>query len=161
MTFKIRDATTLDLPRITDLNEQIQRQHAAALPNDFLYPADRKGVSDFFEKLLNDESQKIILATSGEKTVAYLWYEIQRSHPALFTQSKDRLFVHHIFVCSTFRRQGAAKLLFEHVQAAAISDGHNEIALDTWAVNNEAQAFFESQGFEVYRLLFRKKPDSS
>jgi len=161
MTFKIRDATALDLPRIIDLSEQIQRQHAAALPNDFLYPADRKDVSDFFEKLLNDESQNILLATSEDKAIAYLWYEIQRSHPTLFTQSKNRLFVHHIFVCSTFRRQGAAKQLFEHVQAAAISGGVNEIALDTWAVNNDAQAFFASLGFEVYRLLFRKKPDSS
>ena len=161
MTFKIRIATTLDLPRIVDLNEQIQRQHAAAYPSDFLYPTDRKDVSDFFEKLLNDESQNILVATSGDETVAYLWYEIQRPRPTLFTQSKNRLFVHHIFVHSTYRRQGVAKLLFEHVQAAAISDGHNEIAVDTWAVNTDAQAFFASQGFEVYRLLFRKKPGSS
>ncbi len=74
MTFKIRDATTLDLPRIVDLNEQIQRQHAAAYPSDFLYPTDPKDISDFFEKLLNDESQNILLATSGGETVAYLWY---------------------------------------------------------------------------------------
>lgn len=161
MTFEIRDATTLDLPRIVELNEHIQRQHAAAYPSDFLYPTDRKDVSDFFEKLLNDESQKVLLATSGGETVAYLWYEIQRPRPTQFKQSKKRLFVHHIFVRSTDRRQGVAKLLFEHVQAAAISDGHDEIAVDTWAVNNDAQAFFASQGFEAYRLFFRKKLGSS
>lgn len=160
MAFEIRDATTLDLPSIVDLSQPIQRQHAAAYPSDFRYPTDPKDVSDFFEKLLNDESQKVILATLGDETVAYLWYEIQRRGPSPFKPSIDRLFVHHIFVRSAYRRQGIAKLLFEHLQAAAISDGHNEIAVDTWAVNDDAQDFLASQGFEVYRLFFRKKPGS-
>ena len=160
MTFKIRDATTLDLPRIVDLNEDIQRQHAAAYPSDFLYPTDPKDVSDFFEKLVNDDSQKMLLATFRDETVAYLWYEIQRLRPNPFKQSIDRQFVHHVFVRSAYRRQGVAKLLFEHVQAAAMSGGHNEIVLDTWVVNTDAQAFFASQGFEAYRIFFRKKPGS-
>ena len=161
MAFEIRDATTLDLPTIVDLNKDIQRQHATAYPSDFLYPADPKDVSDFFENLLNDESQKVLLATFRDATVAYLWYEIQRRRPTPFKQSVDRLFVHHIFVRSAYRRQGVAKLFFEHVQAAAISGGHHDIVLDTWAVNTDAQAFFASQGFEAYRLFFRKKPGSS
>jgi len=84
MAFKIRDATTLDLPRIVDLNEQIQQQHAAAHPGDFVYPTDRKEVSEFFAKILNDESQKVVLATSEGEAVAYLWYEIQRPRPTIF-----------------------------------------------------------------------------
>ena len=103
----------------------------------------------------------MLLATSGDETVAYLWYEIQRLDSNLFMRPIDRLFVHHIFVHPQFRRQGVAKLLFEHVHAAALSGGHNEIARDTWAANDDAQDFFASQGFEVYRLFFRKKPDSS
>ncbi len=161
MAFKIRDATTLDLPRIVDLNEQIQHPHAAAHPSDFVYPTDRKEVSEFFEKILNDESQKVVIATSECEAVAYLWYEIQLPRPTIFRQPKNRLFVHHIFVRSTYRRQGVANLLFEHVQTTATSEGHSEIVVDTWAVNNDAQAFFASQGFEVYRLLYRKSADSS
>ena len=104
MAFEIRDATTLDLPSIVDLNQPIQRQHAAAYPSDFLYPTDPKDVSDFFEKLLTDESQKVILATFGDEAVAYLWCEIQRLRPSPFKPSIDRLFVHHICVCSAYRR---------------------------------------------------------
>lgn len=157
MTFEIREATTLDLPRIVELNDPIQRQHAAAYPSDFLYPTVPNDVSDFFETLLSDESQKVILATLGDETVAYLWYGIERQRPSPFKRSVDRLFVRHIFVCSEYRRQGVATLLLEHVQAAAAKDGHDEIALDAWAVNDDAQAFFASQGFDVYRLFFRKR----
>jgi hypothetical protein len=34
---------------------------------------------------------------------------------------------------------------------------YNEIALDTWAANVDAQHFFGSQGFAVFNVVLRKK----
>ena len=144
MTFVIRAAAAQDLPDIVRLSDVIQRQYAEAYPGDFLRRTDAEDVSDFFERLLGDESQEVLLATRGDETVAYLWHQIQRPPPNPFTRPLSRVFVHHILVDPSYRRQGVAGLLFEHVQDAAERDGHSEIALDTWAANTEAQAFFES-----------------
>jgi len=44
-----------------------------------------------------------------------------------------------------------------YVELRAASEGINEIALDTWAANLDAQHFFLSQGFAVFNLMLRKK----
>lgn len=161
MTFEIRDATAQDLPYIVDMNDEIQRQHASWYPESFRYPTDPNEVSDFFEELLNDEHQSVLVATSGDEIVAYLWYEVQCRQPNPFSLSISRLFVHHIFVCPRYRRMGVAQLLFDHVRATAESGCHSEVALDTWASNADAQAFLASQGFDVFRLFRRTKLGSS
>ena len=156
MTFTIREATSQDLAKIVELNDEIQRQHVTAYPDDFLSPTNPRDVSDFFEEILGDESHVIFLVTKGIEIAGYLWLQIQQAHSNPFKKTRDRLLVHHILVSSQYRRHGAAKLLLEHVQAFAHSGGISEIVLDTWSRNTDARVFFESQGFSVYRLQMRK-----
>ncbi len=156
MDILIKVAKASDLGRIVALNDQVQRQHADAYPDDFLFPTNAEDVSDFFSALLDDESQELLLACVEGDVIAYLWYQIQRRPPNPFTKPISRLFIHHVVVDGKFRRQGVAGHLFERVEREARSRGHAEIALDTWASNTEAQGFFMSQGFQPCRYILRK-----
>jgi ribosomal protein S18 acetylase RimI-like enzyme len=44
-----------------------------------------------------------------------------------------------------------------YVEHRAASEGIDEIALDTWAANLDAQQFFRAQGFAVFNVMLRKK----
>jgi hypothetical protein len=43
-----------------------------------------------------------------------------------------------------------------YVEHQAASEGIDEIALDTWAANLDAQHFFGSQGFAAFNVVLRK-----
>ncbi len=156
MTVTIRDATADDLPLLADLNDEIQRQHASAYPEDFVYPADKGKVEKFFAALMRNKDNRIVLAELDGAAAGYLWYEAQRRRASALKPRLARLLVHHVFVRPEFRRQGVAVVLMAEVQSAAQSGDFQEIALDTWASNERAQAFFAAYGFEVYRLALRK-----
>lgn len=156
MTVIIRDATPDDRSLLADLNDEIQRQHASAYPDDFRYPADKGKVETFFAALLRDKNNRIVVAELDGAAAGYLWYEAQRRRANALKPKLARLLVHHVFVRPEFRRQGVAAALMAEVQSAALDGGFQEIALDTWASNERAQAFFAAYGFEVYRLALRK-----
>lgn len=160
MTFAIRDAKPLDLPYIVDLNDEIQRQHASWYPDDFRYPTDAERMAKYFGRLLQDDTQNLLVATVGEEIVAYLWYEIHRRRRTPHKQAMSRLEVHHVFVRPSHRRQGIAAGLFDYVRRIAVAESLRDIALSTWACNSGAQAFFASQGLEVFKLSLRAKLDA-
>jgi ribosomal protein S18 acetylase RimI-like enzyme len=132
MAFTIRKVTSQDLAKIVELNGEIQRQHVTAYPDDFLSPTNPRDVNDFFEGILGDETHVVFLVTKGIEIAGYLWFQIQQAHPNPFKKARDQLLVHHILVSSQYQRQGAAKLLLEHVQAFAQSGCIGEIVLDSW-----------------------------
>ncbi len=157
MAFRIREATSNEVSAIVDLNDDIQRQHAVAYPDDFVYPTDPKAVFSFFENLLKDDHQQLILALADDQPLAYLWYEIQRLTSNPFRPPMSRLYIQHVAVHPNHRRLGIARMLFDHVKGKARSGHHAEVALDMWASNHDAKAFFSAQGYDPYRLVFRKK----
>ena len=156
MTITIREATADDLPLLADLNDEIQRQHASAYPDDFLYPADKVKVEKFFAALMRNKDNRIVVAERDGAAAGYLWYEAQRRRANALKPKLARLLVHHVFVRPEFRRRGVAAALMAEVQSAALDGGFQEVALDTWASNERAQAFFTAHGFEPYRLALRK-----
>ncbi|MDH3662041.1 MAG: GNAT family N-acetyltransferase [Alphaproteobacteria bacterium] len=104
MNVTIQNAAVSDLDRIVALNDQVQRQHADAYPNDFVFPINPTEVSDFFAALLDDGSQALLLALADGDAIGYLWYQIQHRPPNPFTRSISRTFIHHVVVDQRFRR---------------------------------------------------------
>jgi GNAT superfamily N-acetyltransferase len=52
---------------------------------------------------------------------------------------------------------GVGSALITRVEQQALAAGIGEVALDMWSLNDTAQVFFESRGFETYRLFLRKQ----
>ena len=156
MEISVRNAGAPDLGRIVALNNQVQRLHAEAQPDDFLFPTNAEDVSDFFATLLDDDSQTLLLAIADGGVIGYLWYQTQHRHPNPFTRSTSRFCIHHVVVDEQHRRLGVAGRLFEQVEKDARSRGLAEFTLDTWAFNKEAHDFFKAQGFQPSRYILRK-----
>lgn len=152
----IRNATDADLPEILRLNDQVQKQHADQYPGKFKYPTVTQEMEEFFGRILDSDSNKIIVILKEHKLIGYLWYEIQEKPENAFKNGLKRFYIHHVGVDKESRRSGAATSLFEWVVAKAQAASIDEIGLDTWLLNKEAQSFFEHQGFKREKIIYSK-----
>ncbi len=153
----IRNFTIQDMPDLIRLNNQVQQQHAKQYPEKFKCSTDPDKVSEFFKKLINCNSNKILVVSKQQTLLGYLWYEIQDKPENTFTYSIKRIYIHHVSVDRTVRRSGIATKLFNRViQQAKLVDAI-EVGLDTWNLNKDAQSFFEKQGFDAERVVYSKK----
>src|SRR5262249_28659982 len=126
-------------------------------PGDFTQMVDPCAVRSFFEAQLADPKSAIGIAEADRAPVGYVWFEVQARPETPFTLPRHRIYVHHIAVAPEARRRGIATALMLYVEHQAASEAIDEIALDTWAANVDAQHFFGSQGFAVFNVMLRKK----
>lgn len=158
MSFDVRDASHADINTLIWLNEVVQSLHAALYPDAFKRLADPPAARAFFAERLADPKSSIAIVETDRAPVGYVWFEIQERPETPFTVPQPRIYVHHISVMPEARRRGVATILMRHIEQRAISEGIDEIALDTWTANIDAQKFFSSQGYVPFNVIHRKKP---
>ena len=157
MSVKVRAASDEDLDALIQLNQVVQRLHAALYPGDFTHAVDPSAVRTFFAARLSSPTSAIGIAEADRIPVGYVWFEVQARPETPFTPPRPRIYVHHIAVAPEARRRGIAAALMRYVEHRAALEGIGEIALDMWAANLDAQHFFGAQGFTVFNMLLRKK----
>lgn len=157
MTIQVRSATADDLDALIRLNGQIQKLHADLYPEEFSENRSPGKVSKFFQKLIKSEEQILFVAEYENTVSGYIWCEIFQKRRTLFSASKNYLYVQHICVDNTLKRNGIGAALFREMEYSATENGISEIKLDTWSLNESAQAFFKTSGFEAYRINMKKK----
>ena len=157
MSVEVRAASEADCAALIRLNQAVQRHHAELYPGDFKREVDPSAIMTFFAARLADPRSAIGIAETDCAPVGYVWFEVQARPEMPFTPSRPRMYVHHISVAPEARRRGIASALMRYVEQRAASEGINEIALDAWAANLDAQHFFRSQGFAVFNVMLRKK----
>ena len=69
------------------------------------------------------------------------------------------IYVHQISVRPKFQKQGAGRALLDAVKAKGKEHGITLLALDTWAFNKEALAFFQSYGLVPYNIKLWNRID--
>ncbi|MDJ0611041.1 MAG: GNAT family N-acetyltransferase [Kiloniellales bacterium] len=155
---QIRLATEADLDDLVRLNNQVLAQHARAHPSQFKFPADSLRVRRFFQRLLGKPALNclVVAEVEGART-GYLWFERQNKRATLFNHRRRRLFVQHVCVDQSHQRRGVARALFEFVDKVAEEDHVDEVILNTWADNVDAQACFTALGFEPCRVTLWKR----
>lgn len=157
MTIAIRNATDADLGALIRLNAQVQRVHAETYPADFKSITDEGEVRLFLASVIQRVDHAILLAQVDGTDVGYAWIELMQRPPTPFTWAKKRIFLHHICVDIGHRRLGIGSALITRIEERAVAAGIDEFVLDMWALNDSAQAFFNSCGLETYRLFLRKQ----
>ena len=137
MKIQIKKATTLDIKEIANLFNL----YRIFYKQDCNIELAEKFIS---ERINNDESI-IFYALSSEGQ--YLGFT--QLYPIFSSVSAQKSWVlNDLYVDSSARRLGAAKLLMNHVKQFAIESGANGIALETCIDNTKAQALYESLGYE-------------
>jgi ribosomal protein S18 acetylase RimI-like enzyme len=150
MRIEIRAARSEDAALIAMLNADVQKIHADAHPWRFKQPAADTFTDKDAEALLRRTNYFALLAYADEAPVGYVVAEIIRRPETARHHAHDMIYVHEISVRPTARRQGVGRALLDAVGARGKSEGISLLALDTWAFNEQALAFFQSCGLVPY-----------
>lgn len=151
-----RRATPADAPVLARLNAHVQGWHAAHYPAVFHPDPDPEALTRWFAARLADPASTAFL--TGEPATGYALCQLQAREASVFSPAVRRVLLDHIAVAPDARRRGQGRALVSAVRDLARELGAEEILLDTWEANTDAQAFFRAAGFEPRRMLFRATP---
>jgi ribosomal protein S18 acetylase RimI-like enzyme len=152
----LRRAGAEDAATLAALNTHVQSWHAAQYPDVFFARPDPQGLVQWFADRLADPACTAFLV--GDPPAGYALCSLQTREASVFSPAIRRLMVDHIGVAPEARRQGHGHRLLEAARGLGRELGVDEILLDTWEANTEAQAFFRAAGFSPRRMLFRATP---
>lgn len=155
----VREAALDDLEALTDLAVQVQALHAQGRP-DLFRPAEALALRDFLAGRLADDSVLLVAADHTAKPVGYLLAEVLSRPESPFQFGHTSVYVHHIAVDVTARRQRIGEVLMRGIADRARQVGASSLRLDSWSFNADAHAFFERQGFTATRFVFERHLDS-
>lgn len=154
---QIRKAQDADLDAIVALNDAVQRMHAENYPDIFKYPPDAAAVKAFFAPLVASVSNYLFVAEVEGVIAGYVWAAIEDRRENAFKYRRHSVYIHQIGVRADYRKQGIGSGLIDQVQALAQSLGITTVALDSWAFNTDAHAFFRKLGFEQFNFNFWRR----
>jgi ribosomal protein S18 acetylase RimI-like enzyme len=145
-------AKTEYIPDIVFLNSFVQKIHHEEYPDIFKPPGNNDALGDYFERVLENPSNCVLIAYEEDQPMGYLCATfVTRSENAL-TYERRQVYIQHVAVHEDFRRRNVGSTLFDKLESMANQKGFNNFALDTWVFNTNAQNFFESLGFEPYNI---------
>lgn len=156
MPLHIRSATNDDLAILAQLNEPVQSLHAALYPADFKGDVDAANVVSFFERMATKPENSIAIAEQDGVPVGYIWFAISARPENAFKPAQSFVYIHHVSVATNARRRGVASAMLAYAKEQAHAAGVDEVRLDTWIANVEAQQFFEAHGFAPFVVMLRQ-----
>jgi diamine N-acetyltransferase len=146
----IRPATLEDINVLAELNADVQRLHANALPYLFKQPDHSAAIiADFRERIFADVEGRVLLAEIDGEAAGYVYARVNHRPDNAYTYAFDTIHIDQISVRPIYQGQGFGRALVQVVFDWARAEKIDRVTLATWAFNIEAQAFFKKQGFEV------------
>src|SRR5215468_2362447 len=136
MNVIVRETTEADAGSISSLNTDVQAAHASAVPWLF-----KPAGPDTFPP----DAVALLLDEPGN-----LYAEIIDRPETSFNYAYQMIYIHHVSVRPTLRRQGVGRALVEAVQVEASKRDIHMISLDVWTFNDAARAFFSRGGFAAH-----------
>jgi ribosomal protein S18 acetylase RimI-like enzyme len=151
-----RRATAADAATLARLNTHVQSWHAAHYPEAFFPNPDPQALTGYFADRLADPACTAFL--TGDPATGYALCQLHTRDPSIFSPGYRRLMIDHIAVAPEARRQGQGRALLQAARDLGRDLNVDEIMLDTWDANHDAQTFFRAAGFSPRRMLFRATP---
>lgn len=154
MGTEIRNATEGDIKTVCLLLQTVQNLHAMFYPSIFR-TVNEESLTDSVGQMISDPDCHVRLAIIDNKVAGYAVYKIKGSESSVQIHPHHYLFLEHIAVSPTFRRQGIATALLNDFRTYAVQMGIIELRLDVWQANEDAQACFEKAGFSAYNIRMK------
>ncbi len=131
---------------VAELNAEVQRLHAAHLPDRFTAPDPAVFHAWAAERLARPDTDVWLAELEGTVVGYVLCVEVER--PATpFGPARRFLELEQIGVTGAARRRGVGRRLVEQAVAEAEARGLGEVELSSFAFNTEAHALFVAMGF--------------
>ena len=156
MPLLIRAATNNDFAVLAQLNEPVQSLHAALYPADFKGNVDAVNIASFFGRAAARAESSIAIAEHNGVPVGYIWFDISAHPENVFKPPQSFVYIHHVSVAADSRRRGVGSAMLAYAKQKAHAAGVDEVQLDTWIANVEAQRLFEAHGFMPFIVMLRR-----
>ncbi len=148
---RLREAKREDLDLVFALADEVQSSHVEAEPAFFAPLRKDEAFETWFEGLLADPNQHLILACAGDAAIGFLQYFIGLRPKSIFREECRLAYVNALVVAEGHRGTGCGSLLLEHVKKEAQRQGVAQLGIDFWSFNDVARRCFEKAGFRVRR----------
>ncbi len=147
---EVRLATVSDADIISSLNFDVQRLHYNAHPHLFKPPSPEVFPAGLISELICKPDNYFYVAVEDDKPVGYIYITIRRQPENSFRYAFDMVYIDQISMRPEHRHKGGGRLLLQEAVKLAHSLDIKLVALDTWAFNSTAHAFFEEFGFSDF-----------
>jgi ribosomal protein S18 acetylase RimI-like enzyme len=155
MTVMVRPARTGDLPAMATLNEEVQRLHVAARPDQFV-PTSSTAISQAMEKALGESSLRFWVAELDARVAGYAVVRVRSTEAGPYLEARLWWEIDQIGVAATLRERGVARALVETIAREAEGADISSLELTCWSFNAEARAAFEKLGFTPKTLRMER-----
>ena len=145
----IRKAEEKDIPRITELLEQVLQIHADIRPDIFIPGTTKYTVDELTELLKNEEKPIYVAVNEADICVGYAFCQLQEQPFSNNMVPFKSLFIDDLCVDQQARGQHIGERLFEHVKNEAKQKGCYEVTLNVWTGNISAEKFYEKMGMKT------------
>ncbi len=147
---EIRIAGPGDAAILSELNADVQKLHAEALPHLFKPPSGDTFPPEMAAEWISQPANYFFIGRAGGVDIGYIFVEIRSQIENSFRRAMDMVYIHHISIRPEYRQMGYGGELMEAAKSLARQKGIATLALDVWSFNRRAQAFFAAQGFANY-----------
>ena len=153
----VRIAKPEDAERINELRRQVNELHVSGRPNHF-----KAGFGEELRKhvymYLTDGIGYAAVDEEDGQIVGMVMVDYIDRPESPYRYAERFAHIAEICVDEKYRRRGVGKRLLNFVKADAKEKGFSRIELDVWAFN-DALAFYEAEGYTVFRRYLELKLD--
>jgi len=149
---KIQQVFAEEASLIARLNQPVHALHVAAHPDFFRDSTIGEIQASLKEYIAQENIYAFVAYTEAGEPAGYTIVFLRENPGHVFVHPQKFLYLDQIAVLPKFQGQGYGKGLMDTVKTLAKNLRAVKIILDTWAFNQDAHAFFQKQGFEIYNL---------
>jgi len=147
---EIRVASPANVDSIAGLNVDVQNVHAAALPHIFKAVNDGAFARSYIAECMSNPDSYFYIASLDGEDIGYVYARVVHRPENAYRHAWDFVYIDQISVKPEHQSKGCGALLMQAVRDLAKQNGIDIIALNFWAFNDKARAFFAQQGFVTY-----------
>lgn len=148
----VRQAAMDDAALLAELNSDVQRLHAAALPHIYKPVKDLAPViEDFRNRILAGPDWHTFVGEVEGEAVGYVCARIMKQPEHAYGYAREYVHVDQISVRPAYQGRGYGQALMQAIFDLARSEGVRRVRLDTLAFNTQALAFYTHLGFDIFK----------
>ncbi len=152
----IRFAEKRDIPRILELLSQVLEVHAKGRPDLFVSGTTKYSRDELLCKLHDDNNPIFVSTDDNDVVQGYAFCNIEKTENVSNLHDRKTLYIDDICVDENHRRQHIARNLYAACKDYAQKMGCYHITLNVWALNGNAQAFYEAMGMKPMKTVMEE-----
>ena len=152
MALVVREARPEDMEAILGLMQEAFAHHQTARPDLFVAALDLAAARQRIEAAFKRADAFNFLAEANRAVVGQARGALSVVPAGLFNRERKLAWVEEIVVARQARMGNVGRKLMERVAGWARDRGAQAVALEVYALNASARAFYQALGFEPVRL---------